>query len=95
MLVAGDGLITTRQEEARAVWAQTPQLRPPAHFRPNWHQAHASIVRWRGLRASVIASGHGVPPAAEAVEPAWDRLRHDFAGTGLPRPGPDAAATWP
>ena len=96
VLIAGDALITTRQERARDVWQQTPELRPPpAYFTPNWREAHASIERLRELAPSVVAPGHGVPLPAEVLHPAWEQLTQDFAHRGLPPRGHYAATTWP
>lgn len=96
ILIAGDALITTRQERARDVWRQTAEIRPPpAYFTPNWHDAHASMERLRLLSPSVIAPGHGLPMPAEALHPAWEELIRNFQDRGLPRHGTYAAATWP
>ncbi|HEX2100554.1 MAG TPA: MBL fold metallo-hydrolase [Candidatus Synoicihabitans sp.] len=95
VLISGDAVITTRQEVARAVWHQTPEVRPPpAYFTPDWRAAYESIRRLRDLRHELIAPGHGLPMRAPGTQVALDRLVAHFPQSGLPRRGRYVARTW-
>jgi glyoxylase-like metal-dependent hydrolase (beta-lactamase superfamily II) len=72
LLIAGDALITTRQESILAVVAQRPELRPPpAYFTTDWRAARASVEKLARLEPDILTSGHGGPMRGEV-------LRHDL-----------------
>jgi len=95
LVVAGDAVVTTRQESLLAVWRQRSEVRPPpAYSTPDWRAAHASIARIRQLRPKILVSGHGLPISGERLRAALDRLTDDFERGGLPRHGHYVRATW-
>lgn len=61
-LIAGDAVITTKQESAFAVATQRRELHgPPAYFTPDWQAARESVGRLAALEPEVLAAGHGEP----------------------------------
>jgi glyoxylase-like metal-dependent hydrolase (beta-lactamase superfamily II) len=95
VMLAGDAVVTTRQESAYAVWSQRPEIRPPpAYFTPNWSLAFDSIGRIRGMRPLILASGHGQPAAGPVLREGLARLADDFPTHGLPRHGYYVKNTW-
>lgn len=95
VLLAGDALVTTRQESVRAVWSQRRELRPPpAYFTLNWRLAFDSIVQLRQLDPVVLASGHGLPLRGEDLRGGIDWLLAEFETRGLPERGRYVRTTW-
>lgn len=86
LLVAGDAIITTRQEDLLPVLRQGLELHgPPAYFTPDWLEAAESIQRLAALRPKMILSGHGRPVAGRAMEDALHRLSHEALRIAIPR----------
>lgn len=95
VLIAGDALISTRQESLRAVWRQSREVRPPpAYFTPDWPAAFRSMVRLRDLSPAVLASGHGLPLSDGAWRAELDRLIAEFPHRGLPNRGRYVPERW-
>jgi glyoxylase-like metal-dependent hydrolase (beta-lactamase superfamily II) len=62
VLIAGDAVVTTKQESALAVATQRRELHgPPAYFTQDWNAARESVGRIASLEPEVLAAGHGVP----------------------------------
>lgn len=62
VLIAGDAVITTKQESALAVLTQHRLVRrPPAYFTPDWDHARDSVRRLEALAPEVLVTGHGLP----------------------------------
>lgn len=95
VLIAGDALISTRQESASAVWSQRVEVRPPpAYFTPDWPTAFTSLQRLRVLAPDVLASGHGQPLQGVNWLAALDTLLAEFPQRGLPRHGRYVPEKW-
>lgn len=95
LLIAGDAVVTTRQESALSVWLQRIEIRPPpAYFTPDWRRAYESIARIRQLRPKILISGHGLPVSGERLRRGLDSLTDDFEHGGLPRHGHYVKETW-
>jgi glyoxylase-like metal-dependent hydrolase (beta-lactamase superfamily II) len=63
-LIAGDAVVTTKQESLLAVATQREELHgPPAYFTPDWQAAGDSVGRLAALEPEVLATGHGEPMA--------------------------------
>jgi glyoxylase-like metal-dependent hydrolase (beta-lactamase superfamily II) len=61
-LIAGDAVVTTKQESALAVASQRREIHgPPAYFTPDWGAAGESVGRLAALEPAVLATGHGEP----------------------------------
>ncbi len=60
VLLAGDAVVTTRQESAAAVMTQRAEVRPPpAYFTVDWSRAETSVGALAALEPLVLATGHG------------------------------------
>jgi glyoxylase-like metal-dependent hydrolase (beta-lactamase superfamily II) len=87
-LVAGDAVITTRQESLFAVAAQRIELHgPPAYYTQNWYAAAQSVRTIADLEPSVLVSGHGVPLAGPELAPSLRALSERFEQEEIPRHG--------
>lgn len=59
-LLAGDAVVTTKQEYATSVVAQRQVVwRPPAYFTADWDAAWASVRTLAAYEPDVLATGHG------------------------------------
>jgi glyoxylase-like metal-dependent hydrolase (beta-lactamase superfamily II) len=68
LLIAGDAVVTTKQESALAVATQRRELHgPPAYFTQDWDAARESVGHIASLDPEVLASGHGEPLAGEPM----------------------------
>jgi glyoxylase-like metal-dependent hydrolase (beta-lactamase superfamily II) len=87
LLIAGDALITTRQESALSVLTQRLELRPPpAYYTTDWNAARASVEKLAGLDPDILASGHGRPMRGEMLRRGLDGLVTHFTRE-MPRRG--------
>ena len=85
-LLAGDAVITTRQESAYAVLTQAPEIHgPPAQFTFEWDRARASARVLAALEPELILSGHGAPMAGLGMRAALHRLARDFDALAVPQ----------
>lgn len=88
VLIAGDAVITTKQESAFAVATQRPELHgPPAYFTSDWDAARASVRELAALSPRVIATGHGLPVAGEEAEVSLRSLAQHFDEWARPASG--------
>jgi glyoxylase-like metal-dependent hydrolase (beta-lactamase superfamily II) len=87
-LVAGDAVVTTRQESVTAVMTQRPELHgPPAYFTPDWTSARESVCRLAALAPGILAAGHGQPMSGEAMRERLYVLAEHFDELERPRFG--------
>jgi glyoxylase-like metal-dependent hydrolase (beta-lactamase superfamily II) len=78
-LLAGDAVVTTRQEAAFDVLTQRPVVwRPPAYFTTDWVSARRSVQRLAMLEPEVLAAGHGRPMHGPTMRRALHELAFDF-----------------
>jgi len=76
VIVAGDAVVTTRQESTVNVMLQRKVVsRPPAYFTPDWDSAEQSVRTIAALEPEVLATGHGHPMRG----PEMRRELHDLA----------------
>jgi glyoxylase-like metal-dependent hydrolase (beta-lactamase superfamily II) len=79
LLIAGDALITTRQESALSVLTQRAELRPPpAYDTTDWDAAKASVEKLASLNPDILASAHGRPMRGEMLRRDLDALVTHF-----------------
>ena len=84
-MVAGDAVITTRQEQAYAVAVQAPELHgPPAYFTPDWNAAEASARALAALEPELLVAGHGRPMQGPEMRAALHRLAREFRTLAVP-----------
>ena len=88
VVIAGDAIITTKQESALAVWLQRPELHgPPMYFTPDWVASAESARSIAALLPRVLAAGHGVPLQGEHMQRALQQLAREFEDREVPRHG--------
>jgi glyoxylase-like metal-dependent hydrolase (beta-lactamase superfamily II) len=79
VLIAGDAVVTVRQESAWAVLTQHQALsRPPAYFTTDWQSAARSVELLAALQPSVLATGHGTPMKGREMLKKLTRLAQRF-----------------
>jgi glyoxylase-like metal-dependent hydrolase (beta-lactamase superfamily II) len=88
LLVAGDAVVTTRQESLLAVLAQKVEINgPPAYYTQDWDAAHRSLELLAALRPLTLATGHGRPLRGQGVADDLQRLAARFDELARPRHG--------
>jgi glyoxylase-like metal-dependent hydrolase (beta-lactamase superfamily II) len=89
-LIAGDAVVTTKQESASAVLAQRPELHgPPAYFTPDWESARRSVEQLAALDPERLATGHCRARGCSRTSTTWrgislgarSRLRGGMSGS--------------
>ena len=84
-LLAGDAVVTTRQESAYAAITQAPEIHgPPAYFTIEWDAARDSARRIADLAPALLLSGHGAPMAGPGMRAGLDRLAREFDRLAVP-----------
>jgi glyoxylase-like metal-dependent hydrolase (beta-lactamase superfamily II) len=87
-LIAGDAVVTTKQESAIAVMTQRKEMHgPPAYFTQDWKSAGESVRRLAALRPDVLATGHGVVLRGAPMREALQSLADNFERTAVPHYG--------
>lgn len=87
-VIAGDAVITTRQESLLAVVSQRVELHgPPAYYTQNWYAAAQSVRTVADLAPSLLVSGHGVPLAGPDLPRSLRELADRFELEEIPRHG--------
>lgn len=88
VLIAGDAIITVKQESALAVIAQEKELHgPPAYFTPDWDAARESVRRLATLRPRIAITGHGVSMSGDELSDSLQKLARDFDRLAIPNQG--------
>lgn len=88
VLVAGDAVITVKQESALAVIGQEKELHgPPMYFTPDWDLARESVRRLASLNPEILVTGHGVSMRGEELTTSLARLARDFDRLAVPEQG--------
>ncbi len=78
-LIAGDAVVTTKQESLLNVIAQRETVwRPPAYFTPDWSAARRSVQTIAALNPEVLATGHGRVLRGESMRRALRNLANRF-----------------
>jgi glyoxylase-like metal-dependent hydrolase (beta-lactamase superfamily II) len=78
-LIAGDAVVTTKQESLLNVIAQREMVwRPPAYFTPDWIAARRSVQTIAALNPEVLATGHGRVLRGESMRRALRNLANGF-----------------
>jgi glyoxylase-like metal-dependent hydrolase (beta-lactamase superfamily II) len=88
VLIAGDAVVTTKQESVMSVMLQTKRLSgPPKYFTYDWEAARHSLLNIASMQPEVIASGHGKPMRGPKMQAALHNLAYDFNQKALPSHG--------
>ena len=84
-LIAGDAVVTTKQESLLAVMAQRPELHgPPAYFTQDWERAAQSVRTIAALEPEVLATGHGIVMRGDQMRAGLKLLAEAFERTEVP-----------
>lgn len=79
VVIAGDALITVKQESALAVLTQRKEIHaPPAYFTQDWDQSFDSIKKIQNLNPELIYTGHGKPMEGMELKKGLDLLIRRF-----------------
>lgn len=79
VVIAGDALITVKQESALAVLTQKKEIHaPPAYFTQDWDQSFDSIKKIQNLNPTLIYTGHGKPMEGRELKKGLDLLIQRF-----------------
>ncbi len=88
LLVAGDAVVTTKQESAYHAAVQDPEMHgPPQYLTLDWRAAGESVARLAALRPETVLTGHGRPLRGPEVPAALDRLAATFLEVAVPARG--------
>lgn len=88
LLIAGDAVVTTKQESAISIMTQKEILcGPPAYFTPDWGASARSVKELAALEPNIIASGHGHSLYGEEPRRALHKLARNFWKQGMPETG--------
>jgi glyoxylase-like metal-dependent hydrolase (beta-lactamase superfamily II) len=88
VLVAGDAIVTTRQESIFSVMTQKRVVSgPPKYFTPDWGAAARSVKELAALEPNVIATGHGHAMYGNEARQALHKLARRFWQLGMPDKG--------
>ena len=84
-VIAGDAVVTTRQESLLAVATQREELHgPPAYFTSDWISSADSVRALAALQPSVLVTGHGYPMAGQGMREALADLARRFEDVEVP-----------
>jgi glyoxylase-like metal-dependent hydrolase (beta-lactamase superfamily II) len=88
ILLAGDAIVTTKQESVISVMMQSKKLcGPPKYFTYNWVSAEESVMKLAALNPEVVATGHGQPMKGEEMRKALHSLANNFEKQAIPSCG--------
>jgi glyoxylase-like metal-dependent hydrolase (beta-lactamase superfamily II) len=87
-LVAGDAVITTKQESALAVLSQRREMHgPPQYYTVEWDKAGQSVNRLARLQPECVVTGHGEAVRGAPMRHALARLAREFDHLAVPSRG--------
>ena len=87
-LLAGDAIVTTKQESATAVLTQRPELHgPPTYYTQDWESARRSVERLAALEPRQVATGHGPPLQGTEMLANLHELARNFDRLAVPARG--------
>jgi glyoxylase-like metal-dependent hydrolase (beta-lactamase superfamily II) len=88
VLIAADAFITTRQESAYAVAAQTPEMHgPPMYYTQDWEASRASVQKLAALEPEIVVTGHGLAMQGPEMRAALHQLARNFDEVAVPKHG--------
>ncbi|NUU78875.1 MBL fold metallo-hydrolase [Paenibacillus xylanilyticus] len=88
ILIAGDAIISVKQESLWSVLLQDQQMHgPPAYFTTDWDEAHRSVHTIRRLEPRVAVTGHGHSLTGDFLRDSLEQLDLDFEQNAVPDHG--------
>lgn len=89
LLIAGDAIVTTRQESVYNVATQSPEMHgPPMYFTDNWEESRQSVRLIDDLRPETVVTGHGRAMRGPAMQQALHELAARFDEVAVPHRPP-------
>jgi glyoxylase-like metal-dependent hydrolase (beta-lactamase superfamily II) len=87
-LLSADAFITTRQESAYAVAAQSEELHgPPMYYTQDWQSARDSVQKLAALEPELVITGHGAAMQGPQMRSALHELANRFDEIAVPEGG--------
>lgn len=88
VLVAGDAVVTTKQESVFSVMKQSKIISgPPKYFTPDWGASARSVKELAALEPNVVATGHGHSFYGDEARKGLHKLAKHFWQMGMPENG--------
>lgn len=88
VLIAGDAVVTTKQESVYSVATQAPIVSsPPKYFTPDWGAAARSVRMLADLEPNVVATGHGQSLYGDRARKGLHKMAKEFWILGMPIKG--------
>ncbi|PQP81727.1 MBL fold metallo-hydrolase [Paenibacillus sp. PCH8] len=88
LLIAGDAIITVKQESLWSVLLQDKQLHgPPSYFTTDWQAAHQSVQQIRHLEPKLAITGHGHALSGDMLSESLKQLDLEFEESTVPDHG--------
>jgi len=88
VLIAGDAVVTTKQESVFSVMTQKKLISgPPKYFTPDWGSAARSVKALAALEPNVLTTGHGHAMYGDEARKALHKLSREFWNLGMPHKG--------
>lgn len=88
VLVAGDAVVTTKQESVFSVMTQKKVMSgPPKYFTPDWGAAARTVRELAALEPNIVATGHGPAMYGDEARKALHKLSREFWQLGMPESG--------
>ena len=88
VLIAGDAVVSTKQESVYAVATQVEIVSsPPKYFTPDWGAAARSVRLLADLEPNVLATGHGHTLYGDRARKGLHKMANDFWILGMPIQG--------
>lgn len=88
VLVAGDAIVTTKQESIFSVMTQKRVVSgPPKYFTPDWGAAARTVKELAALEPNIITTGHGHAIYGNEGRQALHKLARRFWQLGMPDKG--------
>lgn len=88
VLIAGDAVVTTRQESVFSVMTQKRVVSgPPKYFTPDWGASARSARNLSLLEPNVLATGHGHALYGDEARKGLHKLSNNFWQMGIPGHG--------
>lgn len=88
VLIAGDAVITVRQDSLYQVLVQKKEINgPPRYLTTDWQDAWTSVRKLEALKPQVLVSGHGTAMEGEELTSGLKKLADEFDTLAVPDHG--------
>ncbi|WP_251554109.1 MBL fold metallo-hydrolase [Neobacillus muris] len=85
LLIAGDAVITVRQDALYKVITQEQEVNgPPRYLTTDWPEAWNSVKKLEALKPAVAITGHGIPMSGEPLTNGLSKLANEFDKLAIP-----------